>query len=529
MVEEAKQFINSPTMNTAVLGMQSMLQQNMDIRSGKNAIHANKTTYFSKLDDQNDDQFKTMVEMAPVYILYPKVVDGFVGTIFSKDPKMMNIEFTDKQKVNNKNVDLLGNSINKFSENVVSEVIENGFCATMNDYSDSLKRPFMRMVKSNQFVSMRTHSDDGYPKISQFIFYEEIDHADPTDEFLSISKNQYTVLDLAPNPSNGGKENYRVRILEAISENKVGVNSNEVGEQCYVKSEMFPKKNGEYFDKLPLTLHGVDANNFTIKKSLLQDISDMNISVMQRVVDQVYMLHWTALPTPWITGSDGDDSDSPDTIGPSKIWHISNPEAKVGMLEFTGQSARAHQDYIENLLYIMATTGAQILKKEGVSRETATSVLVRTASQTSLVGTMVKNVSGQLQTALEVFFEWSDIVIPNDFQYLLNDDFIKVDMEPNAQIALVKSWLDGALSHKSMFKKMKEGELIEANKTFEEELEEIVANPPPFFEAKQKAKLDAAAAKIVGEQGGDNTPPNKDDMKGSNLENGNIDNPQATE
>jgi hypothetical protein len=516
--------ISSPPMNSAVLSMQSILQQNQDIRGGKKMILANKLNYITKLEAQDDPQYKAMAEMAPIYILYPKVVDGFVGTIFAKDPHMTGIEFTDAQKEQNKNIDLLGNSIDKFAENVVSEIMENGFCASMNDYSDKLSRPFIRLIKPHQFISFRTNSDDGYPKFTQFIFVESIEIDDPENEFDSIEVNQYTVLDFAQNPNNKNEKNYRVRIYQALTKNENKTDS----EKIILKSEKFPKKDGKFFDSIPIVINGVESNNFTIDKSLLQDISDMNISVIQRTVDQVYMLHWTALPTPYITGMDGKGQNDPDTIGPTKIWYITETDANVGMLEFTGSSARAHQDFIDNLLYLMAVMGAQILKKEGVSRETATSVLVRTAQQTSIVATMVNNASMQLQTTLGIQFEWSKIKVGTDFSYNLNDDFVKVDMEPNAQIALVKSWLDGAISHKTVFTKMKEGEIIDPNKTFEEELEDINKNQPPYFEKELEAKNAKEAAELAFKNGGQGGG-NKDDTKGSNLENGNTNNPLATE
>ena len=509
------QLIDSPQMNNAVINMQSVLKQNSDIRGGKAQIHANKDTYFIRLEEQDEPQFSAMVEMAPVYILYPKVVDGFVGVIFAKDPSLTGIEFTDEQEEQNKNVDLLGNNLDKFSENIVSEVMENGFCASMNDYSKKLGRPFIRLIRPSQFISLRFSSADGYPKISQFIFLEEIEIDDPDDQFGSILKNQYTVLDFAENPNNKLIKNYRVRIFEGVN----AKDANALTEKMFLKSEKFPIKNSEYFDTIPLTIHGIESNNFTIKKSLLQDISDMNISVMQRTVDQVYMLHWTALPTPWATGVD--EGEAPTTIGPSTFVHISSTEAKVGMLEFSGKSAKAHQDFIDNLLMIMAVMGAQILKKEGVSRETATSVLVRTAQQTSLVATLVKNVSCQLENTLGLYFDWSGVSRSKDYSYELNNDFIKVDMEPNAQIALVKSWLDGAVSFPTMFKKLKEGEIVEANKTVEQEQEDINKYPPPFFDKEADSKYALESA--------ENTFKNTKDLKGSNLENGNINNQQATQ
>ena len=528
MVDEVVK-VPTPQMSLAVTAMQKQLQQNRDIRNGKESIHANKAIYFNKLDDQSDDQFKAMVEMAPVYVLYPRVVDGFVGTVFAKAPNMTEIEFDDKQKEYNKNIDMLGNSVDKYSENVVSQIMENGFCATMNDYSKDLERPFLRLVKPEQFISFRSDSEEGYPQFTQFIFKEDIEKVDPSNEFDTLVYEQYTVLDFSLNKENGDKKNYRVRLYESVNEkDKKSGDASEV----ILKSTSFPKKDGNFFEKMPLTLHTGNSNNFTIGKSNLQDISDMNISVLQRVVDQVYMLHWTALPTPWITGSDGNGKGDPDSIGPSKIWYIDNPDSKVGMLEFSGNSARAHQDYIENLLFIMATTGAQILKKEGVSRETATSVLVRTASQTSLVATMVDNSSNQLKEALTIQYEWSGVTVSSKFEYKLNKDFLKVDMEPNAQIALVKSWLDGAISHNTLFTKMKEGEIVHPNKTFEEEKAEIAKNPPPFFDKEADAKNAekvAETAASTAEKVASTAASEAGKLKGSNLENGNVANKQATE
>jgi len=443
---------------------------------------------------------------------------------------MKGVTFPDGKEELRDNIDLLGNSANKYAEIVTGHVMENGFCASMNDYSATADRPFVRLVKPTEFVSFKHSNDKGYPQFSQFIFKEEIEVDDPDDEFGSLSVNQFTVLDLSENKDNKNLSNYRVRIFQGVTEVDKSMTVPVTREKMKLMTVSFPKMDGKYFDYIAIKIHGIEANNHSVGKSLLQDVSDMNISVLQRVVDQTYMLHWTALPTPYITGSDGTDDEDPDTIGPSKIWYISNPESKVGMLEFTGNSARAHQDFVDNLLYLMSVMGAQILKKEGVSRETATSVLVRTSAQTSLVATMVNNVSGQLQEVYKLQFNWGKaVVVEKEFGYKLNEDFLKVDMEPNAQIALVKSWLDGAISYPSVFAKMKEGELIDPNKTMEEELDDINKFKPPFFEKENDQKNNLALAESAFENQlklptVQKDPANKDETKGSNLDNGNVDN-----
>lgn len=507
--------IIAPAMSTEVLNMQPAIMQNKHIRAGRDSVVANRDTYITKLDGQSTDSFEAMVKMAPVYILYPKVVDGFTGTVFAKSPNLTGVTLSDEEKVQLTNIDMMGNSIDKLSEKVVTSVLEDGFCATFNDYSKKQKRSFIRFVEPTQFVSFRVSAPNGFPEISQFIYKEEIQVNNEGNEFDYDIKTEYTVLDMY-------EEKYRVRVFRTV--NTQETNTGDEEEVVQIGIDVFPTKNSNHFKSIPIQLHGIDASNFTLKRSPLQDISDMNISVIQRVIDQVYMLHWTALPTPWTTGVT--EKEAPDTIGPTKIWALSNPEAKVGMLEFSGQSAQAHEKFIEKLIDIMAAIGAQILKKEGISRETATSVLVRSASQTALISTLIKNVSWQIAITLGIYLDWEKIKKDSEYNYVLNDDFIRVDMEPNAQIALVKSWLDGAISYKTMFDKMKEGEIINTNKTLEEELKDILENPPPFFLETLQGEINERLAKNAAEAA---SKLKKDEMKGSNLENDNIPNKQATE
>lgn len=500
-----------PIQNNIVQKLQDVLSQNQDIRDGKKQLLMNRDKYFVKLEGQSDDDFEAMIKMAPHYILYPKIVDGFTGVVFAKKPILKGIKLKDKTSI--ENVDMLGNSLVRLSQNIVTNVIENGFCATLNDYSDKAGRSFIKSINPSQFVSYRTSNDKGFPEITQFIYREERDSQNEEDEFDTIVETYYIVLDMAEKEGSDGlyfrsrtfKSDGNKQNIENNTSNNKNVAKDAYSEMTLLK-ESFPMMNNAMFKYIPIQLHGVDTSDFLIKKSALQDLSDMNISVIQRVIDQVHMLHWTALPTPWGTGIKA--KEEPKSIGPTTMMISSNPEAKFGMLEFSGSSAKAHQDFVDNLKEIMAATGAQILKKEGVSRETATSVLVRTAAQTSLIATLVENVSKQIQSTAKIHFEWNGDKLDEEFSYQLNKDFLKVDIEPNALNALLKSWMDGAISHKTLFEKMKEGEIIPTERTFQEELDNISVNKPPFWIANMKEE---------------------ESDKGSNLENGNLSNRQATE
>jgi hypothetical protein len=71
---------------------------------------------------------------------------------------------------------------------------------------------------------------------------------------------------------------------------------------------------------------------------------------------------------------------------------------------------------------------------------------------------------------------------------------------------------------------MKEGEIVPPGRTFEEEKALISKDKPPFFEKE----IDAKNAESLAEKA-ESSSTSEDDMSGSNLENGNIENPQATE
>jgi len=497
-------------MSAEITNMQAILRQNRDIRGGKAAMFANRETYFRRLSGQSDDDYDTMIDMAQVYTLYPKVVDGFTGTIFRKP-----IILTGADSFDQKNVDLLGNTLQEYCQQITQFVFEDGFCATMLDWSNVLNRSFYKLVKPEQFVSFLTDNSKGYPELSRFIFKEMVEEQSIDDEFSTADVQYHTVIDFTTISNDQGESKRVVRLRRYLTLHDDGDENEEL------VSTSLPTKNGDFLTKLPLIIHSIKPNNFTVEKSPLQDISDLNIAVDQRVIDLVYLLHWTALPTPWATGVDPSDENAPSSIGPTQAWLIANDAAKVGMMEFSGKSYEAHINYISKLENTMATIGAQILSPQAVSRETASSVIIRTSAQTSLIATIVDNLSSQMKELIQMKMDWDNDTYSEDMTFTLNRDFIIVELPANEQIALVKSWLDGAISFDTMFTKMKEGEIITSTRTMEEELELIKENPPPFFKENLQSEL-----AVKENEGGANNQPAKNNTTGNSLETGNeIDNP----
>ena len=505
-----------------------MYKQNNDLEGGERALILNMSAYYDGLTLDSPEQTSGRWKRTPKYILYLIIVWNFVSSIYKKPPKY-DLPLTDEEL---ENIDLLGNSVDEYTAQIPFQVLKQGSCATIVDYSESLKKPYLLFIKPEQFVSFQTQNDKGYPELSQFIYHVTEEVQDPDDEFNLVLSIVHYVWDIFEGRVRVRKyKRVRTEVDQSVFD-RINANRGEYEQTDVLVSENFLVANGSDLESLPIVIHGREANNYSVEKSVLQDVSDLNIHLINRVVDQVEVLHLTAMPTPYILGADPHDPDIPKTIGSSKLWVLSDPDAKVGLMEFTGKSAQAHRDYIEDLIHMMAVSGAQILRRGGVSRETATSVLIRTEQETAVITSIVQNISAQIEQVLKIYTSWLG-KSADDVSYELNSDFVSVDMDPNAQIALVRSWLDGAISHQSMFKKMKEGELIASDKSFEDEVADIESNPPPFLQQENQAELDvkvaAADAKInqdMGGGGGSAVNPNSDvnarpKSVGSNLETGN--------
>jgi len=492
--------------------------------AGRDEIIANMDFFYAGLEGDTQEQKLARWIRAPKPIHFPSVINFFSSSIYHKNPQYT-LPLDNKEL---QNIDLLGNSLNEYVPQITDDVLKKGSAATIIDYSDVLKKPYLLFVTPDQFVSFFVQYNKGYPELTQFIYAVMEESQDPENEFNLVLSKVHYVWDLF-------EEQVRVRkYIRTTTQSDESVydrNKDKTDTSDELQETTMIVMNGKPLTKLPIIIHGRDANNFTIERSVLQDVVDLNIDLFNRVVDQIEVLHMTAMPTPFITGADPNDPDIPKTIGCSKLWVIGDADAKVGLLEFSGRAAQAHRDIVEDLKETMAVSGAQILKQQGVSRETATSVLIRTGQETAIITNIVQNISSQIEAILEFYCEWLGKPI-EDISYKLNADFISVDMEPNAQIALVRSWLDGAISHPSMFEKMKQGELIPSDKSFNEELEDIKKYPPPFPAKEKDAEIAEDMAELNSEltitenKKNSNADQNNDsspipEMKGDAKETGN--------
>ena len=104
-----------------------------------------------------------------------------------------------------------------------------------------------------------------------------------------------------------------------------------------------------------------------------------------------------------------------------------------------------------------------------IQHETTDTAKLRTRDELSLLASTVAMVEAALTKLLRIAAEWTQPGTADQVVLKLHRDFVSAQMDAATLTALVKAWQSGAMSHDSLLMNLKRGELIDPNRSLEEE------------------------------------------------------------
>ena len=122
-----------------------------------------------------------------------------------------------------------------------------------------------------------------------------------------------------------------------------------------------------------------------VDKGPLEDIIAVNLDHYRLDADFKHGLHFTALPTAWVSGFDKAASLR---IGSSTAWVSETPGATAGFLEFTGQGLTTFERAMDRDEKLMAVLGSRMLEDVKRVGETATAIELRQSGEYSILGSV---------------------------------------------------------------------------------------------------------------------------------------------
>jgi len=191
----------------------------------------------------------------------------------------------------------------------------------------------------------------------------------------------------------------------------------------------------------------------------LSDIIAVNLDHYRSDADYKHGLHFTALPTAWVSET---------------------PGATAGYLEFTGQGLTSFERAMDRDERLMAVLGSRLLQDQKKVGETAEAIRLRQSGEDSALSAIATSVSESLTQVLRWVYWWntSQEVSPYgltkaEVTVKLNTDFGMAGMSSQDLQAVVGAWQSGAISRDTMFELFRSGEILPDGRTNEDEQELI--------------------------------------------------------
>jgi hypothetical protein len=331
-----------------------------------------------------------------------------------------------------------GISLNDFISHMLSEQLLTGRQGVLIDRNEV--RPYLTGYTTEQITNWL---DD------TIVLQETYRKVDPKDPYKSEYDIQYRELAIKDG----------VFVVSIWRKDKGG---------WKIVDELFPTMRGDGLEGIPFVSISGDGFNLEPSMSSLLSLADMGLSLYRTSADLEHGRHFTALPTPYVTGIDGD---SELTIGSGTAWILPDSSSKAGYLEFTGQGLKALETAMEEKRSFMASLGAQLLQSQKSGVEASDTVRLRQNAEASTLISTVKTVERAIESALQVMAEWDGIT--GDISIKLNTDFVDTKINAQDMTSLMGAWQSGAISHDTFLFNMKRGEILDPETSIEDEKDRI--------------------------------------------------------
>jgi hypothetical protein len=475
-----------------------------DVMAGEDTIKAAGIRYLSKLDSQTDEEYTAYKSRASFFNATARTAEVYLGLIFRRPPFIKVPEGhaalakAMQEFVND--TDMLGSPLATYAKSVVNEIIMVGRAGTLIDWEDmGENRVYASLYRAEQIINWRVERINGrnVPTMvalaemaNDSTAHQEAEGRHPNrptadkDEFEHASTEQIRVLKLVPAGTSGEtvaapranslpwKREYECVIEIWRTENE----KNGKQEWKLVETRV-PKRLGKPLPMIPFVFHGSQHSLPSIEKLPLQDIITVNLDHYRLDADYKHGVHFTALPTAWVSGF---DKSATLRIGASTAWVTDTPGATAGFLEFKGQGLETFERAMSRDERLMAVLGSRLLEDQKKVGETATAIELRQSGENSILGNIAFNASASLTHVLHWAWWWNsteampDDVTDEQVLIVLNTDFSTKGLASQDIQAIVAAWQAGAISRDTMTDLFRRGEVLPEGRTTEEE-EKLIA------------------------------------------------------
>ena len=430
----------------------------------------------------DESDYKGYIGRAQFFNAGGRTLDGLAGML-NRKPAIITVPNGMEKYL--ENVDGKGHTIQQFIDMCCKDVLTTGWGSVLVDMpkADNTKSQadvekeglyaYMVYYKAEASTKWKWETD-GRSQHLRYVILKEPTVVDAVGEFNTQIKDYWRVLQIDKETGNYKQTLYDDKLIPI--------------------DEVEPKSKKGNFKELPFEF--LSANSEP-EEPLLSDLINVNLSHYRKSADYENGLHWTGVPTPFERGwlpetqydKDGNEiAPTPMKLGGTQFLYFPSGTEQVGYLEFSGsglsQIAHAMADDKDS----MAVLGARIIANQKKGVESAETAKIHNSAENSVLASFANNMSQIFSRLLRIYLEWStgSEIPQEEVKVQINTDFDVATMSAAELTALVSLWQSGGIAKSDLFRNLKEGEILDADRQLDEMNAEI--------DEEQQARMATAMA-----------------------------------
>ena len=428
-----------------------------DITEDTDTVKNEGEAYLPALSGQTPGEYSAYKLRAFFYGAARRTVQAYQGLVFRKPPAIEGVA-EDEELLND--VTLTGMPVAQLAEAVFFETVRVGRCGiytALPENGNANSRAYLTLYKAEQIINWQGEfTPDGY-KLTRVVLWETI--WKPGEDVYTLEEvEQYRELYL----DDSG------RVAVDLWRETDGVTDGTTDKFARIQETVFPTFRGARLEQIPFEIVNADGEtDGEISMPPLLPLVDANLHHYRLMADYNHGLHFCGLPTPWVAGF---PAETELKIGSSVAWVTEETDAKVGMLEFTGQGLNPLKEAIEQTVGYMASLGARLLEQDKSAAEAAETHRIRQGREESTISNIANSVSFSLSRAVGWLIELSGATAEaGGIAYRLNSDLVDAKVGAQDLRELVNAWQTGAIGFDTLYHNLRQGELTRPDITAEEE------------------------------------------------------------
>jgi hypothetical protein len=378
--------------------------------------------------------------------------NALVGAVFRKDPTIVvpaGLEYLIDDATGD------GLSLNQLAKDELSNLLEVGRAGFLVDYPQADQglsvedvdlldlRASIVPYTAEQIINWKLDAYGGR-KLLTLVVLEE-DYPDDDDEFGHEKKKQQRILRLSD-------EGYSQQIYR--------------DEMPYTEQFFPTKADGLRWFEIPFVFCGSKNNDASIDDAPLADIAEVNLAHYRNSADYEESCFITGQPTLFITHSLSAEQFAeynPNGIKlGSRAGHVLGETGAATLVQ--AEANNIVREAMNSKLNEMVAIGARIVTDRG-QNETAEGARIRFASENSVLGDVVNNLSEALFTCILWVGEFMGF--DGDTEFYLNTEFYDKSVDPQLIMSMVTLLDREIIGEADIFDRLKSAGLIEPGRTLD--------------------------------------------------------------